>query len=95
MNAKSTKPRSRKTRRPSRGRASLSHLRRATDAEIRQTSPAELADLPANFWNDAEVVMPVAKRAISLRLDEDVLEWFRRRGPRYQTRMNACTSDCT
>jgi uncharacterized protein (DUF4415 family) len=48
-----------------------------------------LADLPANFWDEAEVVVPTAKRAISLRLDEDVLEWFRRSGPRYQTRMNA------
>ena len=29
------------------------------------------------------------KAAISLRLDEDVLEWFRIQGPGYQTRMNA------
>lgn len=29
------------------------------------------------------------KAAISLRLDEDVLEWFKARGPGYQTRINA------
>lgn len=29
------------------------------------------------------------KAAISLRLDEEVLEWFRTQGPGYQTRMNA------
>ena len=29
------------------------------------------------------------KTAISLRLDEEVLEWFRGHGPGYQTRMNA------
>lgn len=29
------------------------------------------------------------KAAISLRLDADVLEWFRTRGPGYQTRINA------
>jgi uncharacterized protein (DUF4415 family) len=28
------------------------------------------------------------KAAISLRLDEEVLEWFRTQGPGYQTRMN-------
>lgn len=28
------------------------------------------------------------KTAISLRLDEEVLEWFRIQGPGYQTRMN-------
>mgnify|MGYP006278749729 CR=1 FL=1 len=27
--------------------------------------------------------------AISIRLDQDVLEWFRGQGPGYQTRMNA------
>ena len=30
-----------------------------------------------------------AKVAISLRVDEDVLAWFRAQGPGYQTRMNA------
>jgi uncharacterized protein (DUF4415 family) len=29
------------------------------------------------------------KTAISLRLDDEVLEWFRTQGPGYQTRMNA------
>ena len=60
-----------------------------TDAEIERTSPPDLADLPEDFWDDAELVLPVPKQAISLRVDEDVLEWFRSLGPRYQTRMNA------
>ena len=30
-----------------------------------------------------------AKASISLRLDADVLAWFRAQGPGYQTRMNA------
>jgi len=59
-----------------------------TEADIRRTAPAELADLPEGFWDDGEVVTPV-KQAISLRVDEDVLDWFRKTGPRYQTRMNA------
>jgi uncharacterized protein (DUF4415 family) len=29
------------------------------------------------------------KAAISLRLDDEVLNWFRTQGPGYQTRMNA------
>ena len=29
------------------------------------------------------------KAAISLRLDEDILEWFKAQGPGYQTRINA------
>ena len=74
---------------PSRGRADLHRLRSMTDSEIERTSPPELKDLPEDFWRDARVVAPVAKQAISLRLDEDVIEWFRATGPRYQTRINA------
>jgi uncharacterized protein (DUF4415 family) len=59
-----------------------------TDAEIERTSPPELADLPEDFWSEAEVVT-VPKEAISLRVDQDVLSWFREGGPRYQSRMNA------
>ena len=73
---------------PQRGRADLARLRRATDKAIAASSPPELADLPADFWEDAELVLP-RKEAISLRVDEDVLQWFRAQGPRYQSRMNA------
>jgi uncharacterized protein (DUF4415 family) len=60
-----------------------------TEREIERTSPPELADLPADFWKGAAVVVPPPKQAISLRVDRDVLAWFKRQGPRYQTRMNA------
>jgi uncharacterized protein (DUF4415 family) len=30
-----------------------------------------------------------AKTSVSLRVDADVLEWFKAQGPGYQTRMNA------
>jgi uncharacterized protein (DUF4415 family) len=60
-----------------------------TEREIERTSPPELADLPPGFWARASVVHPVRKRPISLRVDEDVLRWFKQQGPRYQSRMNA------
>ncbi|MEO7973311.1 MAG: BrnA antitoxin family protein, partial [Thermoanaerobaculia bacterium] len=35
-------------------------------------------------------LQPVASKAsISLRVDQDVLEWFKAQGPGYQTRINA------
>ena len=40
-------------------------------------------------WGNVQVVWPQAKQAISLRIDQDILTWFRDRGPGYQTRMNA------
>ncbi len=60
-----------------------------SEREIRATSPPELADLPDDFWNEARVIEPVSKQPISLRVDTDVLEWFKTQGPRYQSRINA------
>jgi uncharacterized protein (DUF4415 family) len=33
--------------------------------------------------------MPATKKAVSIRLDSDVLSWFRKKGRRYQSRINA------
>jgi len=61
-----------------------------TEDEIMATSPPELADPPDDFWDEAVVVhYPEPKEPISLRVDRDVLSWFRDQGPGYQTRMNA------
>ena len=87
MSAKRTKQPS--SNAPTRGRADLERVREVTEKEIMRTSPPELAHLPDDFWDDAEVVTPEPKEAISLRVDRDVLAWFRDGGPRYQTRMNA------
>ena len=71
------------------GRTDWKHLRSMTEAEIEVQVPPEYRNLPADFWDDAVLVMPGPKHAISLRVDEEVLAWFKRLGPRYQTRMNA------
>lgn len=75
--------------RPTRGRAEFARLREQTESDIEATSPPELTDLPHDFWDDATVVLPEPKEPISLRVDRDVLAWFRAQGAGYQTRMNA------
>jgi len=40
-------------------------------------------------WANLKVTWPQPKQAISLRIDQDILDWFRNGGPGYQTRMNA------
>lgn len=40
-------------------------------------------------WSKAEVVFPTAKQSISIRLDQDVVDFFKSTGKGYQTRMNA------
>jgi len=88
VSAKHTRERSRVDL-PSRGRADLARLREMSEAEINSASPPEATDLPGDFWDNARVVTPPPKEAISIRVDRDVLAWFRSQGPGYQTRMNA------
>jgi uncharacterized protein (DUF4415 family) len=89
MNVKRTSKPQSKSERPGRGRADLARLRKASEQSISRSSPPELADLPPDFWANATMVHPVAKRPISLRVDADVLSWFKKRGPRYQSRIYA------
>lgn len=65
-----------------------------TDAEIARAvaldpDAAPIAD--EDFWASARPVPAPGgpKEAISIRLDEDVLRWFRDHGAGYQTRINA------
>jgi uncharacterized protein (DUF4415 family) len=63
-----------------------------TDQEIEaavQDDPDAAPILGEEFWREAEVVMPEAKTPVSIRLDRDVLDWFKAQGGRYQTRINA------
>jgi len=48
----------------------------------------EIPTLDANFWAKAQMGSPLKKRLISLRLDNDLVDWFKESGPNYQTRMN-------
>ena len=65
-------------------------LRGMSDATIRKGIEADPDVRPTDeaFWKDAKVVLPSRKAVVTMRLDADLLEWFRQqRG--YQTRINA------
>jgi len=57
------------------------------DAEIKLTPEHPEANVRHIVRRGLKPAAP--KTSISLRVDADVLEWFKRKGPRYQTRMNA------
>jgi uncharacterized protein (DUF4415 family) len=40
-------------------------------------------------WSKAVLVIPPKKKAISIRVDEDVLDYFKKEGSGYQRRINA------
>jgi uncharacterized protein (DUF4415 family) len=40
-------------------------------------------------WGEAVLILPPKKKAISIRVDKDVLDYFKKEGAGYQRRMNA------
>lgn len=65
-------------------------LRQMTDEEIHAAVEADpdVAPTDANFWMNAKVVLPQRKEVVTMRLDADILEWFRQEKG-YQTKINA------
>jgi uncharacterized protein (DUF4415 family) len=62
-----------------------------TEAEIALAAakdPDASLSTPAD-WTDARVIWPIQKEPITLRVDKDVLAWFRSHGRGYQTRINS------
>lgn len=62
-----------------------------TEAELEASiaSDPDWKDIPQDWYRDAVPVYPNPKKLLSLRLDSDIIAWFRQQGPGYQTRMNA------
>jgi uncharacterized protein (DUF4415 family) len=57
--------------------------------EVTPIDYSDIPELPDDFWTQHPPVQPEHKQQVTLRLDADVLTFFRAQGPRYQTRMNA------
>ena len=72
-------------------RHSLSEIKamREQGKDRTRADAPEAKSLGAEFWRSARVVMPSGKTSVHLRLDSDVVEWFRARGKGHLTRMNA------
>jgi uncharacterized protein (DUF4415 family) len=50
---------------------------------------SDIPELDKDFFRHAKLRMPKGKQMVSLRLDNDILDWFKRQGKGYQTKINA------
>ncbi len=64
----------------------LARIDALKDEEI---DTSDIPPLTENFFKRAALRLPKRKVAITMRVDADVLEWFKRQGKGYQSRMNA------
>lgn len=62
---------------------------RARGEDATRADAPEAESLGAEFWKSARVRAPAGKTSVHLRIDTDVVEWFRTRGKGHLTRMNA------
>ena len=76
MNAKNSK------------RRSGTDWRRVRGLKDRDIDYSDIPELDEGFFNQA-VLWPGAKKQITLRLDPDVLRFFRKQGKGYQSNINA------
>jgi uncharacterized protein (DUF4415 family) len=72
-------------------RYSLSELERMINRGdyLPMRRDAKEVELGEDFWRNAQVVVPPGKKSVHLRVDADVLAWFKAQGRGHLTRMNS------
>jgi len=68
------------------GATDFERLRAMRDADI------DFSDIPKlgrSFWKTARLTMPEPKDRLTIRVDHDVVQWLKKNGRGYQTRINA------
>ena len=70
---------------------SLSEIQAMREGGLDKTraDAPQAESLGAEFWKSARVVLPPGKTPVHLRLDSDIVEWFKAHGKGHLTRMNA------
>ena len=68
------------------GETDFRGLRRISDAAI---DDSDIPKLGKSFWKKATLRMPELKDRLTIRVDHDVVEWLKKAGSGYQTRINA------
>jgi len=75
---------------PRKGKTDWARVASLTDEEIETAVHDDPDAAPLDIdWSQAVLVVPPRKKAISIRVDPDVLEYFKNEGPGYQRRINA------
>lgn len=69
-----------------RSRTNWARIDALKDKEI---DTSEIPEQSNAFFKRAVLRLPEPKTAVTIRLDHQVLNWFKAKGPGYQTRINA------
>jgi uncharacterized protein (DUF4415 family) len=64
-------------------------VRAMSQDEVERLADEEDGPLPEGWEKTIVLGIPEPKQGVHIRLDADVLRWFKAQGPGYQTRINA------
>lgn len=66
----------------------LAQIEAIKDTDI---DTSDIPELDGSFFETAKLIVPpgLTKKTVTMRMDEDVLEWFKGQGKGHLTRMNA------
>jgi len=70
------------------GEMDMEKVLATTEAEIEAQAAEDDAEFPYGWESEVIMGLPPKKAAVNLRIDSDVLDWFKQTGKGYQTRIN-------
>lgn len=68
-------------------KVSKTDWKRLSDMDDKDIDTSDIPELDDAFFQNAELKVP-PKQPVTLRIDSDVLVWFKTQGQGYQTRIN-------
>lgn len=68
-------------------KVSKTDWKRLSEMDDKDIDMSDIPELDDSFFQNAEIKVP-PKQPVTLRLDSDVLVWFKSQGQGYQTRIN-------
>ena len=68
-------------------RSNLARLDALTEEELEAS--IDIEEEGEIDWDSIQVGLPLLKQQLTVRLDTEVIDWFKLRGPGYQTRIKA------
>ena len=70
-------------------KSDLARVDALKDEDIDYSEIPDLSALGEEFWDKAVVKRATPKAQVTIRLDREVLDWFKSQGKGYQSRINA------
>ncbi len=67
----------------------MSDLKKIDEIKDEDIDYSDIPALDNSFFIKKTIELPRPKKSVTIRIDDDVLDWFKKQGKGYQTKMNA------